>query len=193
MLSYDLVGDRGNVGGGTGEGWVVEADFLTSVPLPGRTGGAVHSGKQKTEGGTGKKGKRNQQEAASEVVDVVVCCLSLMGTNWIGGIYEACRILKQGYVDFKHFRRASRLMVCSGAFHVAEVTSRFVSTESFTDKVESFGFELISETSPSTHFTLFEFKKATEVPIGPVRGEVTWEKRVEAGGGILRPCVYKKR
>jgi ribosomal RNA-processing protein 8 len=39
------------------------------------------------------------RDGSSEVVDVVVCCLSLMGTNWVGGIYEACRILKQGYVS----------------------------------------------------------------------------------------------
>lgn len=76
VLSYDLVGDGE---GAVGEGWVVRADFLTHVPLPGRPGGSAVA-----------------KKAASEVVDVVVCCLSLMGTNWIGGIYEAARILKQG-------------------------------------------------------------------------------------------------
>jgi ribosomal RNA-processing protein 8 len=104
VLSYDLVGDRGNVGGGKGEGWVVESDFLSSVPLPGRVGGSSSSpslgsdpavGEKKSKRSRGKKGTGNGDEA-SEVVDVVVCCLSLMGTNWIGGIYEACRILKQG-------------------------------------------------------------------------------------------------
>ena len=87
------------VGGGKGEGWVVEADFLSSVPLPGRTGlGLVReSGKEgeKTKGKKGRKSKAEEAEA-SEIVDVVVCCLSLMGVNWIGGIYEACRILKPG-------------------------------------------------------------------------------------------------
>ena len=121
-----------------------------------------------------------------------------MGTNWIGGIYEACRILKQGCVSTSH---PVHLSVCgksktnqsSGTFHIAEVTSRFVSTESFTEKVESFGLELVSESSPSTHFTLFEFRKVEEVPLGPVKGEQGWEKRVAEGGEILRPCVYKKR
>lgn len=102
MLSYDLVGDRGNVGGGNGEGWVVESDFLSSVPLPGRTGGspsAISTIKPNLEGGKSKKGRKGASTSeASEIVDIVVCCLSLMGTNWIGGIYEACRILKQGYV-----------------------------------------------------------------------------------------------
>ena len=84
------------VGGGKGEGWVVEADFLTSVPLPGRTGlGNKVDGVEKS----GKRRKGKGREEASEIVDVVVCCLSLMGTNWIGGIYEACRILKPGYVS----------------------------------------------------------------------------------------------
>ena len=102
VLSYDLVGDRGNVGGGNGEGWVVEADFLSSVPLPGRTGGSASTTK-KPEGGKGKRAKKGSKAESSEIVDVVVCCLSLMGTNWIGGIYEACRILKQGYVHSPRF------------------------------------------------------------------------------------------
>ena len=105
VLSYDLVGDRGNVGGGNGEGWVVEADFLSSVPLPGRPGGSSSSSssstKPKTEGGKGKRAKKGSKSESSEIVDIVVCCLSLMGTNWIGGIYEACRILKQGYVPIQ--------------------------------------------------------------------------------------------
>lgn len=95
VLSYDLVGDRGNVGGGNGEGWVVEADFLNSVPLPGRPGGSSWTS-SRSEVVKGKRAKKGSRSESSEVVDVVVCCLSLMGTNWIGGIYEACRILKQG-------------------------------------------------------------------------------------------------
>jgi ribosomal RNA-processing protein 8 len=86
------------VGGGKGQGWVVESDFLTSVPLPGRAGG---SGSESVEVKKGKKGRKigtgtGTGGDASEIVDVVICCLSLMGTNWIGGIYEACRILKPG-------------------------------------------------------------------------------------------------
>lgn len=90
MLSYDLVGDNG-VGedsSAQSEGWVVQADFLTHIPLPGRPGGAEDPSEGKRKG----KGR----EMGSEIVDVVVCCLSLMGTNWVGGIYEACRVLKQG-------------------------------------------------------------------------------------------------
>lgn len=52
------------------DGWVIEAE-CSSVPLPG-----------------GKSG--------GQVVDVVVCCLSLMGTDWVRMIREAWRILKDG-------------------------------------------------------------------------------------------------
>ena len=109
VLSYDLVGDdevsgevkskepRDEQGQG---GWVVEADFLERVPLPGRPGGTSAKVSIEKDASTRKK-KRNGklQSSGSEMVDVVVCCLSLMGVNWVGGIYEACRILRQGSVD----------------------------------------------------------------------------------------------
>nr|ODO01046.1 hypothetical protein L204_01771 [Cryptococcus depauperatus CBS 7855] len=150
VLSFDLV-EMG--------GWVVEADFLEKVPLPEKNTKKV-----------------NRYSYSSEIVDVVVCCLSLMGTNWVGGISEACRILKQG-----------------GTFHIAEVTSRFISIEAFVQKVESFGFQLEEKSQPSTHFTLFQFTKTTNVPLGSVRGQDGWEERVREGEAILRACVYKKR
>ncbi|KAL1412931.1 25S rRNA (adenine645-N1)-methyltransferase [Vanrija albida] len=179
VLSYDLVGDSGVAGAEEGEragqgadGWVVECDFLTRVPLPGRPGGLAAAAAAE-----GKKSKKKKVDpAAAEVVDAVVCCLSLMGTNWVGGIYEAARILKQG-----------------GAFHIAEVTSRFVSTDEFVAVVESFGLTLESQEEPSTHFTLFRFAKTAPVPLGPARGEPGWDERVAAGEDILRACVYKKR
>lgn len=88
VLSFDLVGDIGGTRSVGSEGWVVPCDFLAGVPLPGRAGGDDDDGKKR------RGGKRDP--AASEVVDAVVCCLSLMGTNWVGGVYEAARILKQG-------------------------------------------------------------------------------------------------
>ncbi|KJE04427.1 ribosomal RNA-processing protein 8 [Cryptococcus gattii NT-10] len=187
VMSFDLVGDNGVPGAETAEddvagGWVVEADFLEKVPLPGRPGGLNYDapaiGKEgaKGEKKNKKKGGKKRDAASSEIVDVVVCCLSLMGTNWVGGISEACRILEQG-----------------GTFHVAEVTSRFTSTEAFVSIVESFGFKLEEESQPSTHFTLFRFTKNSEVPLGPVKGQEGWEERVREGEEILRACVYKKR
>jgi len=93
VLSYDLVGDNGVVDAedeSKTEGWVVQADFLTNIPLPGRPGG----GEEADEKPGRKRGKG--KDVGSEIVDVAVCCLSLMGTNWVGGIYEACRVLKHG-------------------------------------------------------------------------------------------------
>lgn len=94
VLSYDLVGDSGAgaITGGavTGDGWVVEADFLSHIPLPGRAGGGDNDDEEN------KPRKKKRDPNASEVVDVVVCCLSLMGTNWVAGVYEAVRVLKQG-------------------------------------------------------------------------------------------------
>ncbi|WVQ72816.1 hypothetical protein IAR50_002376 [Cryptococcus sp. DSM 104548] len=187
VLSYDLVGDsvllaqdEQGKGKKTSEGWVVEADFLTHVPLPGRPGGLAFTSSSSAE--ETKKGKKKKQQvakknlAASEVVDAVVCCLSLMGVNWVGGIYEACRILKQ-----------------KGDFHIAEVTSRFIDVPAFTELVCSFGFSLEEQSQPSTHFTLFKFVKEAEVPQGPAKGETGWEERVKEGEEILKGCVYKKR
>ncbi|KAK8858525.1 hypothetical protein IAR55_002752 [Kwoniella newhampshirensis] len=184
VLSYDLVGDSGVPGAEqaakTAGGWVVEADFLEKVPLPGRPGGLDFTksdeAREKEKKSGKKKGRGGRDNAASEVVDAVVCCLSLMGKNWVGGIFEACRVLKQG-----------------GALHVAEVTSRFISTDKFVEKVESFGFEVEEQDSPSSHFTLFRFTKTAEVPQGPARDQKGWTERVEEGEEILRGCVYKKR
>lgn len=80
VVSYDLVGDLEP--GVEGKGWVVPGDFLTSIPLPGDPGGR-ESGNEAQGGGP-------------EIVDAVVCCLSLMGVNWVGGIYEAARVLRHG-------------------------------------------------------------------------------------------------
>lgn len=106
VLSYDLVGDAGVPGAddsktsasGGGEGWVVPADFLSHVPLPGRPGGLASTDANRGWADKGRKlGKKDRRDkSASEVVDAVVCCLSLMGTNWIGGVYEAVRVLKIG-------------------------------------------------------------------------------------------------
>lgn len=100
VLSYDLVGDSGVTGSEDSakksEGWVVEADFLEKVPLPGRPGGNGQSADHAAEPSKKKSKKGKEKAKGSEVVDVVVCCLSLMGVNWVGGIYEACRVLKAG-------------------------------------------------------------------------------------------------
>ncbi|GBE79347.1 25S rRNA (adenine(645)-N(1))-methyltransferase [Sparassis crispa] len=141
VLSFDLVSD------GT---FVVEADTCARVPLPGSD----------TEG-----------EGEGSVVDVVVCALSLMGTNWLGCVREAWRILKAG-----------------GELKIAEVASRFTDVDEFTSVVSSIGFRLKSKDDSNTHFTLFEFKKVAR----KAKGEKEWEKLL-ARGSVLKPCEYKRR
>jgi len=68
VISFDLVSDNA---------FVVAADICDQVPLPGSEG--ISTTRPMGEG---------------QVVDVVVCALSLMGTNWVVSIREAWRILK---------------------------------------------------------------------------------------------------
>lgn len=68
VLSFDLVSDGA---------FVIEADTCGKLPLP----GSESTGEEKSFG-------------EAHVVDVVVCALSLMGTNWPNCLREAWRILK---------------------------------------------------------------------------------------------------
>jgi ribosomal RNA-processing protein 8 len=70
VLSFDLVSDRA---------YVIEADICSHVPLP---------------GSAGSPGGKGAGEGA--VADIVVCSLSLMGTNWVRCLMEAWRIMKLG-------------------------------------------------------------------------------------------------
>lgn len=70
VVSFDLVADGK---------FVVEADICDKIPLPGSVGDI---------------GEKTMGEG--QVVDVVVCALSLMGLNWLNCIREAWRILKPG-------------------------------------------------------------------------------------------------
>jgi len=69
VLSFDLI---------AANPWIVEAQCTKHVPLP---------GSDTSPGGS---------ESEGAVVDVVVCCLSLMGHDWINMIKESRRILKSG-------------------------------------------------------------------------------------------------
>lgn len=66
VLSYDLI---------SCSSFVVEADICKHIPLPGGEGESDNEG---------------------QVVDIVVCSLSLMATNWLYCIREAWRVLKIG-------------------------------------------------------------------------------------------------
>jgi hypothetical protein len=70
-MSFDLVSDRV---------FVVEADIFDRIPLP---GSEVDS-----------DGDDESNQGHAQIVNVVVCALSLMGTNWPNCIREAWRILR---------------------------------------------------------------------------------------------------
>jgi ribosomal RNA-processing protein 8 len=74
VMSFDLVADRA---------FVVEADIFDRLPLP---------GSEVDSDGNEKRGQGHAQ-----IVNVVVCALSLMGTNWSNCIREAWRILRPRY------------------------------------------------------------------------------------------------
>ncbi|RDB22865.1 hypothetical protein Hypma_010341 [Hypsizygus marmoreus] len=145
VLSFDLVSDGA---------FVVEADTCSKIPLPG-----CEETEDEKSGGYG------------HVVDVVVCALSLMGTNWPNCIREAWRILKTG-----------------GELQIAEVASRFTDIEEFQTLVGTIGFKLQSKDDSNSHFTLFEFKKVPRKH----KSEKEWAK-VVSRASILKPCEYKRR
>ncbi|TNY24823.1 ribosomal RNA-processing protein 8 [Rhodotorula diobovata] len=128
--------------------FVVEAE-CSSVPLPGGTAGG-------------------------EIVDAVVCCLSLMGTDWIRMVREAKRVLKDG-----------------GVLKIAEVTSRFTSVDEFVKLVNALGFTLSHKDDSNTHFLLLDFTKksgADAVEDANKAGE-----RTRKAATLLNPCIYKRR
>ncbi|KAJ6629124.1 methyltransferase-domain-containing protein [Mycena sp. CBHHK59/15] len=145
VLSFDLVSDGV---------FVVEADICEKIPLPG------------SEAAEGDK-----SDGQGQVVDVVVCALSLMGTNWTNCIREAWRILKH-----------------DGELKIAEVASRFTDVEEFTKVIASIGFKLKSKDDANTHFTLFEFKKVPSLG----KREKEWAA-ISLKGDVLKPCEYKRR
>jgi len=146
VLSYDFVSD---------EAFVVEADICTRLPLPG------------SEGAEGEK-----TNGEGHIVDVVVCSLSLMGTNWPNSLREAWRVLKP-----------------NGELFIAEVASRFTNVDQFLSLVGSIGFKLKSKQDESnSYFTLFEFKKIMRQK----PSEKEWTK-VLSKAIILKPCEYKRR
>jgi len=76
VMSFDLAADHA---------FVIEADIFDRLPLP---GSEVDS-----DGG----GESSQGHA--QIVNVVVCALGLMGTNWPNCIRESWRILRPKYVS----------------------------------------------------------------------------------------------
>lgn len=100
-----------------------------------------------------------------ESVDVVVFCLSLMGTNLNDFILEANRVLKKG-----------------GLLMIAEVESRFEDIDNFTSALARFGFQLKKKDLAHQLFIFMDFKKVQNV-------SKTGKLPVLA----LEACVYKRR
>ncbi|XP_046853237.1 ribosomal RNA-processing protein 8-like [Xenia sp. Carnegie-2017] len=98
-------------------------------------------------------------------VDIVVFCLSLMGTNLNEFLQEAFRILKHG-----------------GILKVAEVVSRFENLEEFITMVSTFGYNLLRKDETNKMFVQFEFEKSLKNT-----------QRPKLPSLLLKPCLYKKR
>lgn len=98
-----------------------------------------------------------------ESVNVVVFCLSLMGTNLRDFLVEANRVLKP-----------------NGQLRVAEVKSRFEKVDDFLSHVQSCGFKLVDKDVNGDFFYYFHFKKVGDaMKLGSQFS--------------LKPCLYKKR
>jgi len=106
---------------------------------------------------------------ADASVDVVVCSLSLMGTNCQDFVVEANRVLKVG-----------------GIFKVAEVASRFKSTKMFVNDMKSLSFSLRKkDLSNQSYFYIFEFTKGKSLNAKTAKKEYQGLK--------FGACLYKKR
>ncbi|VDL83799.1 unnamed protein product [Nippostrongylus brasiliensis] len=96
--------------------------------------------------------------------DIVVFCLSLMGTNLSDFIKEARRVLKSG-----------------GTMKIAEVVSRFVNVKLFCTAICKMGFQQTEKKFLNDYFIMLEFKKIDAV------------ENKRPFGLKLKPCLYKKR
>ncbi|CAF1401803.1 unnamed protein product [Adineta ricciae] len=107
----------------------------------------------------------------SNSVDIVIFCLSLMGTNLTDFIHEAHRILR-----------------LRGTMKIVEIASRFENQpQKFVRKIEAMGFQCSKTNSmdeksnaPSKYFYTFDFVKISE----DIKSKATV---------TLAPCLHKKR
>ncbi|XP_049765940.1 ribosomal RNA-processing protein 8 isoform X1 [Schistocerca cancellata] len=101
----------------------------------------------------------------NESVDIVVFCLSLMGSNLSSYILEANRVLKNG-----------------GMMMIAEVESRFENIDTFIKDIKKFGFANTLKDFSHKIFYFLYFKKVSSV-----------KKSNKLPSIFLKPCLYKKR
>ncbi|KAH8929248.1 hypothetical protein BT69DRAFT_1211861 [Atractiella rhizophila] len=112
--------------------------------------------------------EKNGVPLPAEIVDVVVCCLSLMGTDWLGMIREAKRISKD----------KAKLVI-------AEVASRMDEVDEFVKVVEEVGWKKTEMDTSNSHFGVFWFEKDGKKKEG--------KDLEERSRKALKPCLYKKR
>ncbi|KAJ1974217.1 25S rRNA (adenine645-N1)-methyltransferase [Dimargaris verticillata] len=105
-------------------------------------------------------------------VDIVIFCLSLMGTNYLDFLREARRIAKP-----------------NGQLWVAEVISRFTDIDAFIQVLDGLGFKLSVKDASNKMFILFEFSSSPSTP-QPKRAKSVSSK---ASAPLLKPCIYKRR
>ena len=97
-------------------------------------------------------------------VDLVVFCLSLMGTNVADFIGEGVRVLRKG-----------------GKLKICEIASRFTSVDEFVTTLKTFGLKLTSKQTIGKMFVDFEFTLMAK-------------KKAASHCCIeLKPCLYKRR
>lgn len=100
-------------------------------------------------------------------VNVVVFCLSLMGTNLNEYLIEANRVLKK-----------------DGILKIAEVESRFDKIDNFINDLKNYGFKLTLKDLSHNLFYFMDFKKTKDITRG-------YKSKLPAI--TLKPCLYKKR
>ncbi|XP_034939315.1 ribosomal RNA-processing protein 8 [Chelonus insularis] len=102
----------------------------------------------------------------TDSINVVIFCLSLMGSNLADYILEANRVLKQ-----------------KGILKIAEVESRFDDINTFIKALETYGFEIIWKDLSHNLFYFMDFKKKHTIN--------RMDKHLDEIK--LKPCLYKKR
>jgi ribosomal RNA-processing protein 8 len=104
-----------------------------------------------------------------KTVDVAVFCLSLMGTNLADFLREAYRVLKD-----------------TGVLKIAEVRSRFESTDKkdelkdFVQVLDKLGFKCLKMDRSNKMFVMLECKKNGKKP----QADLSF---------TAKPCIYKRR
>jgi ribosomal RNA-processing protein 8 len=109
---------------------------------------------------------------ADASVDVAVFCLALMGTDLVGFVAEARRILVPG----------------TGRLEVAEAKSRIEDNDRFVRGMAVLGFRHVATIDDNTMFVLFRFVR--------INGQATLPPaKIHRAKAFLnlKPCVYKQR